>query len=77
MLKIENLFPNKRYNITATVLNSNREYIYVKKQQQFRTLPRDYTPGMISNIDVLNYQTSRENDSLLDAVIAWRPAVGE
>ncbi|KAL1394532.1 hypothetical protein pipiens_003034 [Culex pipiens pipiens] len=30
---------------------------------------------MITNIDVLNYQTSRENDSLLDAVIAWRPAV--
>uniref|UniRef100_A0A8D8GWH5 receptor protein-tyrosine kinase n=1 Tax=Culex pipiens TaxID=7175 RepID=A0A8D8GWH5_CULPI len=75
VLKIENLFPNKRYNITATVLSSNREYIYVKKQQQFRTLPRDYTPGMITNIDVLNYQTSRENDSLLDAVIAWRPAV--
>lgn len=75
VLKIENLFPNKRYNITATVLSSNREYIYVKKQQQFRTLPQDYTPGMITNIDVLNYQTSRENDSLLDAVIAWKPAV--
>uniref|UniRef100_A0A1Q3EWZ1 receptor protein-tyrosine kinase n=2 Tax=Culex tarsalis TaxID=7177 RepID=A0A1Q3EWZ1_CULTA len=75
VLKIENLSPNKRYNITATVLSSNREYIYVKKQQQFRTLPRDYTPGMITNIDVLNYQTSRDNDSLLDAVIAWKPAV--
>lgn len=75
VLKIEKLLPNKRYNITATVLSSNREYIYVKKQQQFRTLPQDYTPGMITNIDVLHYQTSRENDSLLDAVIAWKPAV--
>lgn len=75
VLKIEKLLPNKRYNITATVLTSNREYIYVKKQQQFRTLPQDYTPGMITKIEVLNYQTSRENDSLLDAVIAWKPAV--
>ncbi|XP_058835831.1 tyrosine-protein kinase receptor torso-like isoform X2 [Topomyia yanbarensis] len=75
VVKIENLTPNKQYNITATVLSSNREYIYVDKKQKFKTLPLDYTPGMITNIDVLNYHTNRQNIELLDAIVSWKPAV--
>lgn len=74
LVKIENLAPNKQYNITATVLSSNREFIYADKRQQFKTLPLDYTPGKINSIDVVNYQTNRQNIALLDAVITWKPA---
>ncbi|XP_055631009.1 tyrosine-protein kinase receptor torso-like isoform X2 [Toxorhynchites rutilus septentrionalis] len=74
IVKIENLSPNKLYNLTATVLSSNREYIYVDKNQQFKTLPQDYTPGEITEVEVGNYSTNQKNVALLDALVSWKPA---
>ncbi|XP_055612387.1 tyrosine-protein kinase receptor torso isoform X2 [Uranotaenia lowii] len=77
VVKLENLSPNKLYNITATVLNSNREYMYVEKRKQFKTLPMDYTPGRIKTVDVVAYSTNRNNIELLDAIISWKPAADQ
>uniref|UniRef100_A0A1W7R6L9 receptor protein-tyrosine kinase n=1 Tax=Aedes albopictus TaxID=7160 RepID=A0A1W7R6L9_AEDAL len=74
VVKIENLTPNKRYNITATVLTSDRQYVYVGERPQFRTLSDDYTPGNITKIDVIDFHTNYENSALLDALVTWQPA---
>ncbi|XP_062544610.1 tyrosine-protein kinase receptor torso-like isoform X2 [Armigeres subalbatus] len=74
VVKIENLSPNKRYNITATVLTSDFEYVYVEKRPQFRTLSDDYTPGNITQIDVIKFDTNHQNRSLVDALVSWQPA---
>uniref|UniRef100_A0A182FHW3 Uncharacterized protein n=1 Tax=Anopheles albimanus TaxID=7167 RepID=A0A182FHW3_ANOAL len=73
LVKIENLKPNKRYNITATVLTSEYEYFYVEKVQ-FRTLPVDYLPGTIVDVKVEQFSTNAEETHRVDAVISWRPA---
>ncbi|XP_050089735.1 tyrosine-protein kinase receptor torso [Anopheles aquasalis] len=73
LVKIENLNPNKRYNITATVLTSEYEYFYVEKVQ-FRTLPVDYLPGTIVDVKVEKFSTNSKKPQLVDAVISWRPA---
>lgn len=75
IVKIENLAPNKQYNVTATVLSSNHEYFYADKRQQFKTLPLDYTPGNITTVDVVSFSTNRRNNSLLDAIVTWVPAI--
>lgn len=74
VVKIDDLIPNKRYNITATVLTSGGEYVYVEKRPQFRTLSDDYTPGNITKIDVIDFHTNRQNSELLDALVSWQPA---
>ncbi|XP_021699627.1 tyrosine-protein kinase receptor torso isoform X1 [Aedes aegypti] len=74
IVKIENLMPNKRYNITATVLTSNREYVYVGERPQFRTLSDDYTPGNITKIDIIDFRTNNQDSEKLDALVTWQPA---
>ncbi|XP_052873677.1 tyrosine-protein kinase receptor torso [Anopheles cruzii] len=73
LVKIENLSPNKRYNVTATMLTSEYEYFYAEKEQ-FRTLPLDYQPGTIIDMKVEQFVTNAENNRLVDAVISWIPA---
>ncbi|KFB50428.1 AGAP005763-PA-like protein [Anopheles sinensis] len=73
LVKIEHLVPNKRYNVTATVLTSEYEYYYVEKAQ-FRTLPVGYIPGAITEVNVERYETNAKDNRLVDAVIAWNPA---
>uniref|UniRef100_A0A182WKY4 Protein kinase domain-containing protein n=1 Tax=Anopheles minimus TaxID=112268 RepID=A0A182WKY4_9DIPT len=73
LIKIEHLAPNKRYNVTATVLTSDYEYYYVEKHQ-FRTLPLDYMPGTITEVMVERFEPNVKDSRLVDAVISWNPA---
>ncbi|XP_058121658.1 tyrosine-protein kinase receptor torso [Anopheles ziemanni] len=73
LVKIEHLVPNKRYNVTATVLTSEYEYYYVEKAQ-FKTLPVGYIPGAITEVKVERYETNVKDSRLVDAVISWNPA---
>ncbi|XP_052899045.1 tyrosine-protein kinase receptor torso isoform X2 [Anopheles moucheti] len=73
LVKIENLAPNKRYNVTATMLTSEYEYYYVEKHQ-FRTLPLDYMPGTITEVMVERFEPNVKDNRLVDAVISWNPA---
>uniref|UniRef100_A0A182LVR8 receptor protein-tyrosine kinase n=1 Tax=Anopheles culicifacies TaxID=139723 RepID=A0A182LVR8_9DIPT len=73
LIKIEKLAPNKRYNVTATMLTSEYEYYYVEKHQ-FRTLPMDYMPGTITEVMVERFETNVKDSRLVDAVISWKPA---
>ncbi|XP_053666872.1 tyrosine-protein kinase receptor torso [Anopheles marshallii] len=73
LVKIENLAPNKRYNVTATMLTSEYEYYYVEKHQ-FRTLPLDYMPGTITEVKVERFEPNVKDIRLVDAVISWNPA---
>uniref|UniRef100_A0A182NJR8 receptor protein-tyrosine kinase n=1 Tax=Anopheles dirus TaxID=7168 RepID=A0A182NJR8_9DIPT len=75
LVKIENLAPNKRYNVTATMLTSEYEFVYVEKHQ-FRTLPLDYTPGTITDVTVERFEPNARDSHLVDAVITWKPAKG-
>ncbi|XP_055529972.1 tyrosine-protein kinase receptor torso-like [Wyeomyia smithii] len=77
MVNIEDLAPNKQYNITATVLSSNHEYFYVDRKQQFKTLPLDYVPGKIYTVNVVSFNTNRLNSRRLDATVAWKPAIDQ
>ncbi|XP_061502652.1 tyrosine-protein kinase receptor torso [Anopheles gambiae] len=73
LVKIENLAPNRRYNVTATMLTSEYEYYYVEKHQ-YRTLPHDYMPGIVTDIMVERFETNARDSRLVDAVISWTPA---
>ncbi|XP_049290517.1 tyrosine-protein kinase receptor torso isoform X2 [Anopheles funestus] len=73
LVKIENLAPNKRYNVTATMLTSEYEYYYVEKHQ-FRTLPLNYMPGTITEIMVERFEPNVKDSRLVDALISWNPA---
>ncbi|XP_035914516.1 tyrosine-protein kinase receptor torso isoform X2 [Anopheles stephensi] len=73
LVKIENLAPNKRYNVTATMLTSEFEYYYVEKHQ-FRTLPLDYMPGTITEIVVERFEPNVRDSRYVDALISWNPA---
>uniref|UniRef100_A0A182QRZ5 receptor protein-tyrosine kinase n=1 Tax=Anopheles farauti TaxID=69004 RepID=A0A182QRZ5_9DIPT len=73
LIKIENLAPDKRYNVTATMLTSEYEYVYVEKRQ-FRTLPPNYTPGTITEVKVERFEPNARDSHLVDAVITWKPA---
>uniref|UniRef100_A0A182IWT4 receptor protein-tyrosine kinase n=1 Tax=Anopheles atroparvus TaxID=41427 RepID=A0A182IWT4_ANOAO len=73
LIKIEHLAPNKRYNVTATMLTADYEYHYVEKAQ-FRTLPVGYMPGAITEVKVERYETNAKDSRLVDALIAWNPA---
>ncbi|XP_050073592.1 tyrosine-protein kinase receptor torso isoform X2 [Anopheles maculipalpis] len=73
LVKIENLVPNKRYNVTATMLTSAFEYYYVEKHQ-FRTLPLDYMPGTITEITVERFEPNVRDSRYVDALISWNPA---
>lgn len=75
LVKIENLAPNRRYNVTATMLTSEYEYYYVEKHQ-YRTLPHDYMPGIVTDIVVERFETNARDSRLVDAVISWTPAKG-
>lgn len=75
IIRVEDLAPNKQYNITATVLSSSGEYFYVDSKQQFKTLPMAYTPGSVTELKISDFNTSRRNSSLLEAVVSWKPAV--
>uniref|UniRef100_A0A182JR44 Protein kinase domain-containing protein n=1 Tax=Anopheles christyi TaxID=43041 RepID=A0A182JR44_9DIPT len=55
------------------MLTSEYEYHYVEKHQ-FRTLPDDYMPGMITEIMVERFETNVRDSRLVDAVISWKPA---
>lgn len=74
VIQIMDLTPSQQYNITATVLTSNREYVYVENKPQLKTLAEDYTPGNITKIDVINFHTNPHNHDLLDALVSWQPA---
>ncbi|XP_053672146.1 tyrosine-protein kinase receptor torso [Anopheles nili] len=73
LVKIENLAPNKQYNVTATMLTSEYEYYYVTKQQ-LRTLPVGYIPGTIKEVMVERFETNAKDIRLTDVVISWKPA---
>ncbi|XP_058816658.1 tyrosine-protein kinase receptor torso-like [Topomyia yanbarensis] len=72
LMEIEDLTPNTKYNLSVTVVTANH---FSTTKNQFTTLPTDYSPGMITSIDVIKYRPNRENQSLIDGVISWKPAV--
>ncbi|XP_055615322.1 tyrosine-protein kinase receptor torso-like [Toxorhynchites rutilus septentrionalis] len=74
LVTLDGLKPNTRYNITAVTLNARHHCIYTSKQQQFDTLPVDYTPEAISTIVVANYSKSHQNNTLLNAIVSFKPA---
>ncbi|XP_065077728.1 tyrosine-protein kinase receptor torso-like [Ochlerotatus camptorhynchus] len=74
VIQMKDLTPNQQYNITATVLTSHREFVYVENKPQFKTLSEDYTPGNITKIDVIGFHINHHNHELLDAVVSWQPA---
>lgn len=76
MVTVENLHPNKTYNVSATVINSNDEFVYVAPRQ-YKTLHVYYKPGNITKIVVDKFVTTPGNASLLDAYLSWKPADGK
>ncbi|XP_055678918.1 tyrosine-protein kinase receptor torso [Lutzomyia longipalpis] len=73
MIEITNLEPNRRYNISGTVINRFFEYAYIGKIYNFSTLKQDYTPLEIKNFVLERYEPQTENHSHLNALITWRP----
>lgn len=72
----EHIQANRTYNVSATVITSNQEFIFVK-QKQFSTLPVYHKPANITKINELKYSISSINSTLVDAKMNWEPANGE
>lgn len=73
VVRIENLFPNKPFIVSATILSSSGE-LMTAQEHTLETLPLDYQPGEITEISVVSYSANSDNLSLLDAIIAWEPS---
>lgn len=76
IIKIDNLTSNTYYNITATIINSNNEYINTSRMEQFKTLTWNYKPGDIIDIEVAQFTSNSIDKRYVDAFITWKPSKG-
>lgn len=75
LITLENLQTNRTYNVSATIITSNQEFMFVK-QETLSTLHNYYRPGNISELELTQYRINPKNSTLVDAIIKWKPAYG-
>ncbi|XP_001661192.2 tyrosine-protein kinase receptor torso [Aedes aegypti] len=73
LVEVPNLRPGRAYHAQAIVFISNSEYYFTSPHVVFETMPLDYIPGAIDDIEVISFQKSKQDETLLDAIVEWKP----
>ncbi|XP_067631715.1 tyrosine-protein kinase receptor torso isoform X2 [Eurosta solidaginis] len=70
---ITDLQNSTTYKVSAVAVNAKREYAIVTREQEFSTLPRDYTPSLVTVMKLKRFLADEMDEMHLMAEMSWQP----